>query len=76
MDTWRFSAVSSSRLLKPAAGRGGTRTAAPAETTNVLSTRGEKRCATATATVKKPETAAKTTNTCVKYQVSFSFPPK
>ncbi|KAA8592661.1 hypothetical protein FQN60_018116, partial [Etheostoma spectabile] len=52
--------------LKQAAGRERAQTAAPVETTNALNTATEKQCATVTPTVRKPETAARTTSVLMK----------
>lgn len=67
VDIWRFSAGKLFPRLRQVAGRGRAQTAAPAETTNVSSTPREKRCATATHTARKPETAARTISVCAKY---------
>lgn len=70
MDILRFSAGNCFPGPRRAAGRGRTQTAARAGTTTVSSTRGGKRCVTAIPTVRKQETAARTTNACAKSQVS------
>lgn len=69
VDILRFSAGSFSPGPRRAAGRGRAQTAARAGTTIVSSTRGGKRCVTVTPTVRKQETAARTTNACAKSQV-------
>lgn len=73
MDIWRFSRGLIFHKLKRGVGREKAQTAVPGEITNVLSTRNEKRCATVIRTVRKPETAVKTTSLCVKYLVSALF---
>ncbi len=70
VDIWRFSAGKLFHEPRRAAGRGRVRTAAPAGTTNVLNTRRGKRCATVIPTVRKRETAARTTSVCARYLVS------
>lgn len=67
VDILRFSAGKFFHRPRRAAGRGRVPTAAPAGTTSVLSTPREKRCATVIPTVRKPETAARTTSVCAKY---------
>lgn len=70
-DAWPSSSVSSSRRARPAAGRGTARAAAAAGTTSAWRAPGGGRCATATATARRPGTAARTTSTCARYLVSW-----
>lgn len=72
VDIWRFCARTWFRGLKRAAGRERVRAAARVGITIVLSTAGGKRCATVTPTVRRPETAARTTSACASYLVSWT----
>lgn len=69
-DFWHFSAENLFHRLKQAAGSERAQTAAPAGTTNVLSTPGGKQCVTAIPTVRKQETVARTIRAFAKYLVS------